>query len=96
MAFTTQSTRMQSLTAQEQLILDELSRLAGGSSVITGKELRDSGFADFVVTTYKADVAYPQSLQSRKLQILRDKGRIFMQRHNGGIYTIIPQGNRAE
>jgi hypothetical protein len=80
---------MQPLTREERLVLDELSRLAGPRSVITGRDLRDTGFADFVVSTYGVDVAYPQSLQSRKLQILRNKGYITMERHNGGTYTII-------
>jgi len=80
---------MESLTKQEQTVLRELTRLAGTDRVVTGRELRDAAFADFVARTYSADVAYPQSLQSRKLQILRDRGYIRMQRHDGGTYTIL-------
>ena len=84
---------MQPLTREERLVLSELSRLAGSRKVITGRDLRDSGFADFVASTYSVDVAYPQSLQSRKLQILRNKGYIRMERHNGGTYTILNRPN---
>ena len=78
---------MASLSRQEQTVLRELSRLAGSDRIVTGRELRDARFAEFVADTYGADVAYPQSLQSRKLQILRDKGYIRMERHDGGTYT---------
>ena len=70
-------------------MLAELKRLAVNKRFVTGRDLRDSGFADFVATVYNVDVAYPQSLQSRKLQILRDKGCIRMERRNGGTYTIL-------
>jgi hypothetical protein len=80
---------MSALTGEETKILDELKRLAGGKRFVTGRELRDSGFADFVAGAYQVDVAYPQSLQSRKLQILRDKGCIRMERRDGGTYTIL-------
>jgi hypothetical protein len=84
-------TRMASLTTQEQAVLRELARLAGAERIVTGRELRDAGFADFVAGTFGSDAAYPQSLQSRKLQILRDRGYIRMERHNGGTYTILKQ-----
>jgi len=80
---------MQTLTPAERTVLRELARLAGSDRVVTGRELRDAGFAEFVAHAYRADVAYPQSLQSRKLQILRDKGYIKMQRHGGGTYTML-------
>ena len=65
---------MASLTTQEQALLREMARLAGTDRVVTGPRVARLGFADFVATTYGAVVAYPQSLQSRKLQILRDRG----------------------
>jgi hypothetical protein len=80
---------MATLTTEEETVLRQLARLAGSDRVVTGRELRDAGFADFVAQTYRADVAYPQSLQSRKLQILRDRGYIKMERHDGGTYTIL-------
>lgn len=80
---------MQSLTPNEQNILLELERIAGPRGHVTGRELRDSGFGDFVARVYAVDVAYPQSLQSRKLQILRDKGYLRMESRNGGTYTIL-------
>ena len=79
---------MDTLTATEGKLLSELIRLAGPSRVITGRQLRDTNFADFVAELYDADVAYPQSLQSRKLQILRDKGYITMR---NGTYSILSQ-----
>jgi hypothetical protein len=80
---------MNTLTPEETKVLGELKRLAGPKRVVTGRELRDSGFADFVAEVYQVDVAYPQSLQSRKLQILRDKGYIQMERRDGGTYSIL-------
>lgn len=83
---------MQSLTTTEEELLSELSKLAGPSRIVTGRELRDANFANFVAALYQADVAYPQSLRSRKLQILRNKGYISM---NNGTYTILrrsPEG----
>jgi hypothetical protein len=77
---------MQKLTPTEEKLLTELTRLAGSSRVITGRQLRDRNFADFVADLYQADVAYPQSLQSRKLQILRDKEYITMR---NGVYTLL-------
>jgi hypothetical protein len=78
---------MQSLTPKEESVMQELRRLADANGIVTGRQLRDSGFADFVARVYRADVGYPQSLQSRKLQILRDKGHILMR---NGKYTILP------
>ena len=80
---------MPALTKEEQTLLRELVRLAGSDHVVTGHELRDADFAVFVAHTYQSDVGYPQSLQSRKLQILRDRGYIKMERHGGGTYTIL-------
>lgn len=77
------------LTPQENLVYAELTRLAGDRRVVTGRHLRDAGFAERVVEIFHADVAYPQSLQSRKLQILRNKGWIRMERHEGGTYTLL-------
>ena len=77
---------MQPLTAAEENLLAVLTRVAGSSRVVTGRQLRDRNFAEFVAQLYDADVAYPQSLQSRKLQILRDKGYITMR---NGTYTIL-------
>ena len=79
---------MDPLTTTEEKFLSELTRLAGPSRVITGRQLRDTNFADFVAELYQADVAYPQSLQSRKLQILRDKDYITMKNAR---YTILSQ-----
>jgi hypothetical protein len=80
---------MNALTQEETRLLGELKRLAGDKRVVTGRQLRDCGFAEFVAEVYHVDVAYPQSLQSRKLQILRDKGYIRMERRDGGTYTIL-------
>ncbi len=80
---------MEQLTHQEKAILGELARLAGPDKVVNGIELRDAGFADFIAKEYHSNVAYPGSLQSRTLQILRNKGYIEMERKRGGIYTII-------
>ena len=79
---------MQPLTIQERKILCELTRLAGSNAFVTARQLRDEGFADFVTSAYASDVGYPQSLQSRKLQILRDKGYITMRK---GTYTVMPE-----
>jgi hypothetical protein len=80
---------MQPLTTQERRLLEELVRLAGTRGVVTGRDLLDHGFAEFAVQVYGVDVSYPQSLPSRKLQILRDKGYIKMERKGGGTYTIL-------
>ena len=80
---------MAMLTLEENQILDELTRIAGPDRVVNGKELLENGFADFCVKIFGANVSYPQSLQSRKLQILRDKGLIRMERRDGGTYTIL-------
>ncbi len=77
------------LTSEEQQLLNELARLAGPDRIVTGRELRDAGFSEFVARVFGKDVAYPQALQSRKLQILRDKGYIKMERRGGGTYTIV-------
>ena len=78
-----------SLSSHEEQVYAELKRQAGNAGKVTGRQLRDSEFAKFVVNVYGADVAYPESLQSRKLQILRNKNWISMERHNGGTYTIL-------
>ena len=80
---------MESLTDHEETVLRELMRLAGSDRVVTGRELLDQGFADFVANVYHKRLGYPGSLQSRTFQILRDKGYIRMERRNGGTYTIL-------
>ena len=80
---------MESLTEQEAAVLRELTRHAGSGRVVTGRELLDEGFADFVSKVYRKRLGYPGSLQSRTLQILRRKGYIRMERRNGGTYTIL-------
>ena len=80
---------MDSLTKQEDAVLRELARLAGSDRFVSGGEVIDQGFADFVATVYCKRLSYPGSLQSRTLQILRDKGYIKMERRNGGTYTIL-------
>lgn len=82
---------MDSLTEQEDAVLRELARLVGSDRVFFGRELIDQGFTDFVATVYRKNLGYPGSLQSRTLQILRDKGYIKMDRRNGGTYTILNQ-----
>jgi|GEM_PF-6189058 len=82
---------MESLTPQEVAVLRELARLAGSDGVVTGRELLDEGFSDFVSGVYHKRLGYPGSLQSRTFQILRDKGYIRMERRNGGTYTILDQ-----
>src|SRR4051812_35682237 len=77
------------LTSQEVEVYGALKQLAGSAGKITGRRLRDAEFAKQVVAIYGADVAYPESLQSRKLQILRDKEWLKMERHNGGTYTLL-------
>lgn len=64
----------------------ELKRLADANGVVTGMRLRDSGFAKFVTALYGANVAYPESFQSRKLQALRNKKWITM---NNGTYSLL-------
>ena len=80
---------MQPLTNEENAVLQELSRLAGSDRVVTGIELLAQGFTDFVGNVYHKRVGYPGSLQSRTLQILRDKGYLKMERRNKGTYTIL-------
>ena len=58
----------QTLTLDEEKVYGELKRLAAGEKRITGRQLRDAGFAKFVTTLYRKDVAYPESFQSRVLQ----------------------------
>jgi len=77
------------LTPNELRILSELRHIAGSDRLVTGKMLRDHNFADFVASIFGADVSYPQSLQSRKLQVLRDKGYITMHRYGGGTYKVL-------
>jgi hypothetical protein len=80
---------MKPLTDEEEAVLRELTRLAGSDRVVTGLELLDQGFADFIGKIYHKRLGYPGSLQSRILQILRDKGDIKMERRNRGTYTIL-------
>ena len=47
---------MQPLTAEENTLMEELSRLVGDTHIITARQLRDSGFADFVARVYRAVV----------------------------------------
>ena len=77
------------LTTKELQVLGELRRIAGETQCVTGGTLRDFRFAEFVAGVYEANVSYPQSLQSRKLQVLRDKGYIKMERRGGGTYLIL-------
>jgi hypothetical protein len=80
---------MEPLTENERTVLRELSRLAGEDRVVTGLELLDHDFADFVAQAYGKRLGYPGSLQSRVFQVLRDKGYIKMERRNRGTYTIL-------
>ena len=80
------------LTPEEVQVLACLQQLAAGCDSITGKQLRDAGFADYVASVYKASVGYPQSLQSRALQTLRNKGYLKMERCGGGTYTLLNRG----
>lgn len=82
---------MDSLNDHEKTVLNELIRLAANDRVVTGRELLDQAFADFVGKVYGKSLGYPGSLQSRTLQILRDKGYIKMERRNGGTYTILSE-----
>ncbi len=79
------------LAQDEKTVLQELTRLAGSDRVVTGLELLDQGFAGFIAKVYGKRLGYPGSLQSRVLQILRDKGYIRMERRNRGTYTILGQ-----
>lgn len=67
----------------------ELNRLTENKHVITGRQLHAFNFADFVARVYISNVGYPQSLQSRVFQVLRDKGYITMDRKSGGTYAIL-------
>ncbi|MBE0542662.1 MAG: hypothetical protein IH623_14995 [Verrucomicrobia bacterium] len=80
---------MEHLTQEEAAVLQELTRLAGSDRVVTGLELLDKGFADVIGRVYNKRLGYPGSLQSRTLQVLRDKGYIKMERRNRGTYTIL-------
>ena len=80
---------MNELSEKEEIFFKKLKEIAGHKGFTTGKELLEHSFADFAVTVFEANVSYPQSLQSRKLQILRKKGYITMERKNGGIYKIL-------
>ena len=77
---------MREMTPHERRVLAELQRIADPDLTVTATQLRDAGFADFVARVYDANVGYPQSLQSRKLQILRDKGYLKMEH---GKYTLL-------
>ena len=85
---------MEPLTEQEAAVLQELARLAGTDRIVTGLELLDHGFADFVGKVYHKRLGYPGSLKSRVFQILRKKGYILMERRNRGTYTILPRKPR--
>src|SRR5438067_2354901 len=85
------STHTEPLTEEEATVVRELARLAGSDRVVTGLELIDQAFADFVGKVYHKRLGYPGSLQSRTSQILRDKGYIKMERRNRGTYTILHQ-----
>ena len=80
---------MPQLKTKEQVLLRELARVAGQKGVVTGGQLRDVGFAEQVARIYSSNASFRDSLLSRKLQILRDKGYIRMERKNGGVYTIL-------
>lgn len=80
---------METLTQEEKAVLAELNRLAGSDRIVTGLELLDQGFADFVSKVHHKRLGYPGSLQSRVFQVLRDKGYIKMERRNRGTYTIL-------
>jgi hypothetical protein len=80
---------MDALTESERTVLRELIRLAGDDGVVTGIELLDQGFADFIAQVYGKRLGYPGSLQSRVFQLLRDKGYIKMERRNRGTYTML-------
>ena len=82
---------METLTQEEKAVLAELTRLAGNDRIITGLQLLDQGFADFVSKVYHKRLGYPGSLQSRVFQVLRDKGYIKMERRNRGTYTILSE-----
>ena len=82
---------METLTQEEKAVLAELTRLAGNDRIITGLQLLDQGFADFVSKAYHKRLGYPGSLQSRVFQVLRDKGYIKMERRNRGTYTILSE-----
>lgn len=71
------------------MMLRELVRLAGDKGVVTGGQLREASFADLLARIYRSSASFRDSLLSRKLQILRDKGYIRMERRNGGTYTIL-------
>ncbi len=80
---------MDSLTGQGETVLRELVRLAGDDHVVTGRQLLDQGFPEFVARVYQHRVGYPGRLLSRVFEILRDKGYIKIERANDGTYTIL-------
>lgn len=74
------------LTPQEEQVYAELIRLAGPAKKVSSLQLRDAGFAQFVASVYGANVGYPDAHQSRKLQLIRNKKWITMDR---GTYSIL-------
>jgi len=77
---------MTPLTPQEEALMHELRKVAGAGHIVTARQLRDAGSAEKAASIYNSDAAYPGSLLSRKLQILRDKGHIEMR---NGTYIIL-------
>ena len=78
------------LTPQEEAVYAALKRLADDKGKVTSRQLHDVGFAKTVTAIYDATVAFPESFQSRKLEILRYKQWIKMERFNGDSYTLLP------
>ena len=70
---------------QENQILGKLAQIARGTGSVSARELKKHEFARWLATLLNKDVGYESSLQSRVLQVLRDKGRITMSR---GLYII--------
>ncbi len=78
------------LTPQEEAVYIALKRLADDTGRVTSRQLHYVGFAKTVTAIYDATVAFPESFQSRKLEILRYKQWIKMERFNGDSYTLLP------
>lgn len=72
-------------TTKEIAVLCELARLIGTRKSITAMQLSDLRFAETVERIHGIKVGYPQSLQSRYLQHLRNCGFLKMK---NGVYIL--------
>jgi hypothetical protein len=74
------------LTPKEKQVLELLVQLAGGvNRPVRFRDLRRAQFPERIAEIYNDDSGYLDSLANRKLQKLRDKGWIMMEKGNNTV-----------